>query len=87
MVGSNNIQIGLIFMNDDDTDTIRLLMWIEKLEHKISRLEREVVDIKGSLYKSAQDNGSEDIKKMNGRLADLETSVQWLIESKGKAIK
>jgi hypothetical protein len=87
MVGGNKIQIGLILMNDDDTDTIRLLMWIEKLEHKISRLEREVVDIKGSLHKTAQDNISEDIKKMNVRLTDLETSLQHLIERTGKAIK
>jgi uncharacterized small protein (DUF1192 family) len=42
-------------MNDNDPDTIQLLMWIEKLEQKISKLEREIIDIKNSLKKPVKD--------------------------------
>ncbi len=49
-------------MNDEETDTLRLLMWIEKLEQKISKLEREVIDIKSSLKKPMKDDMSEEIK-------------------------
>jgi hypothetical protein len=38
-------------MNDDNADMVHLLMWIEKLEQKISKLEREIIDIKNSLKK------------------------------------
>jgi hypothetical protein len=58
-------------MNDEETDTLRLLMWIEKLEQKISKLEREVIDI----------------KNMNLRLAALETTTRQLSERSGKQIK
>ncbi|GFO96339.1 hypothetical protein ig2599ANME_0527 [groundwater metagenome] len=58
-------------MNDEETDTLRLLMWIEKLEQKISKLEREVIDI----------------KNMNLRLTALETATRQLSERSGKPIK
>ncbi len=58
-------------MNDEETDTLRLLMWIEKLEQKISKLEREVIDI----------------KNMNLRLTALETAMRQLSERSGKPIK
>ena len=58
-------------MNDEETDTLRLLMWIEKLEQKISKLEREVIDI----------------KNMNLRLTALETETRQLSERSGKPIK
>lgn len=58
-------------MNDEETDTLRLLMWIEKLEQKISKLEREVIDI----------------KNMNLRLAALETATRQLSERCGKPVK
>jgi hypothetical protein len=58
-------------MNDEETDTLRLLMWIEKLEQKISKLEREVIDI----------------KNMNLRLAALETATRQLSERSGKPVK
>ncbi|MFH0903826.1 MAG: hypothetical protein V1854_01385 [Methanobacteriota archaeon] len=58
-------------MNDEETDTLRLLMWIEKLEQKISKLEREVIDI----------------KNMNRRLVALETATRQLSERSGKPVK
>ena len=48
-------------MNDEEKDTIHLLMWIEKLEKKISRLEKEVIDIRNSLKKTGREG--EEIKK------------------------
>ncbi|MDP2767702.1 MAG: hypothetical protein Q8O41_09675 [Candidatus Methanoperedens sp.] len=63
-------------MNDEDTDTLRLLMWIEKLEQKISKLEREVIDIKNSLKKTVRDEMSEEIKNVNLRLTALETATR-----------
>ncbi len=63
-------------MNDEDTDTLRLLMWIEKLEQKISKLEREVIDIKNSLKKTVRDEMSEEIKNVNLRMAALETATR-----------
>jgi uncharacterized protein YlxW (UPF0749 family) len=74
-------------MNDEETDTLRLLMWIEKLEQKISKLEREVIDIKSSVKKSTRDVASEDIKNMNLRLAALETAMRQLSERSGTLIK
>ena len=71
-------------MNDEDTDTIRLLMWIEKLEQKLSRLEKEVIDIKNSMKKTIRDETGEEIKKMNLRLAALETAMR---QPSGKIIK
>ncbi|MBU4372865.1 MAG: hypothetical protein KJ714_00175 [Euryarchaeota archaeon] len=63
-------------MNDEDTDTLRLLMWIEKLEQKISKLEREVIDIKNSLKKTVRDEMSEEIKNVNLRLTAMETATR-----------
>ncbi len=74
-------------MNDEETDTLRLLMWIEKLEQKISKLEREVIDIKSSSNKSIRDDMSEEIKNMNLRLAALETATRQLSERSGKPVK
>ncbi len=71
-------------MNDEETDTIRLLMWIEKLEKKISRLEKEVIDIRNSLKKNVRDEMSEGIKKVDLRLTALETAMR---QSPGKIIK
>ncbi len=71
-------------MNDEETDTIRLLMWIEKLEKKISRLEKEVIDIRNSLKKSVRDETGEEIKKIDLRLTALETAMR---QSPGKIIK
>jgi len=74
-------------MNDEETDTLRLLMWIEKLEQKISKLEREVIDIKSSSTKPIWDDMSEEIKNMNLRLAALETATRQLVERSGKPVK
>lgn len=74
-------------MNDEETDTLRLLMWIEKLEQKISKLEREVIDIKSSSKKPIRDDMSEEIKNMNLRLAALETATRQLSERIGKPVK
>jgi len=74
-------------MNDEETDTLRLLMWIEKLEQKISKLEREVIDIKSSSTKPIWDDMSEEIKNMNLRLAALETATRQLSERSGKPVK
>lgn len=74
-------------MNDEETDTLRLLMWIEKLEQKISKLEREVIDIKSSVKKPIKDDTSEEIKNMNLRLTALETATRQLSERSGKPIK
>ncbi len=74
-------------MNDEETDTLRLLMWIEKLEQKISKLEREVIDIKSSVKKPIRDDTSEEIKNMNLRLAALETATRQLSERSGKPVK
>ena len=63
---------------NEDPDTIQLLMWIEKLEQKLSRLEREVIDIKSSLKKPAQNEMNEEIKSLNSRLAALETATRQL---------
>ncbi len=74
-------------MNDEETDTLRLLMWIEKLEQKISKLEREVIDIKSSSKKPIRDDMSEEIKNINLRLAALETATRQLSERSGKPVK
>ncbi len=74
-------------MNGDDTDNIQLLMWIEKLEQKISRLEREVIDIKSSLKKTARDDVNEEFKKINIRLAAMETATHQFADRTGKVIK
>ncbi len=74
-------------MNDEETDTLRLLMWIEKLEQKISKLEREVIDIKSSSKKPIRDDMSEEIKNVNLRLAALETATRQLSERSGKPVK
>ena len=74
-------------MNDEETDTLRLLMWIEKLEQKISKLEREVIDVKSSSKKPIRDDMSEEIKNMNLRLAALETATRQLSERCGKPVK
>ncbi len=74
-------------MNDEETDTLRLLMWIEKLEQKISKLEREVIDIKSSVRKSIRDDAGEEIKNMNLRLIALETATRQWSERSGKPIK
>ena len=74
-------------MNEEETDTLRLLMWIEKLEQKISKLEREIIDLKSSVKKPRRDDTSEEIKSMNMRLAALETATQQLSERSGKPIK
>ncbi len=71
-------------MNDEETDTIRLLMWIEKLEKKLSRLEKEVIDIRNSLKKTVRDETGEEIKKVDLRLTALETAMR---QSLGKIIK
>ena len=71
-------------MNDEETDTIRLLMWIEKLEQKLSRVEKEVIDIKNSMKKTVRDETSEEIKKINLRITALETAMR---QSSGKIIK
>ncbi len=77
-------KIGRIVMNDEETDTIRLLMWIEKLEKKLSRLEKEVIDIRNSLKKTVRDETGEEIKKVDLRLTALETAMR---QSLGKIIK
>ncbi len=74
-------------MNEEETDTLRLLMWIEKLEQKISKLEREIIDLKNSVKKPIRNDTSEEIKSMNMRLAALETATQQLSERSGKPIK
>lgn len=74
-------------MNDEETDTIRLLMWIEKLEQKISKLEREVIDIKSFIKKPMKDDMNEEIKNLTLRLATLETAMRQLPERSGKIIK
>lgn len=71
-------------MKDEDADTLRLLMWIEKLEQKLSRLEREVIDVKNSLKKSVQDETREEMKNVNIRLAALETATRQLAIELGK---
>ncbi len=74
-------------MNEEETDTLRLLMWIEKLEQKISKLEREIIDLKSSFKKPIRDVTGEEIKNLNMRLAALETATQQLSERSGKTIK
>ena len=74
-------------MNDEETDSLRLLMWIEKLEQKISKLEREVIDIKSSVKKPIRDDTNGEIKNINLRLAALETATRQLSERSGKPIK
>lgn len=74
-------------MKDEDTDTLRLLMWIEKLEQKLSRLEREVIDVRNSLKKSVQDETREEIKNVNIRLAALESATRQLADRIGKITK
>jgi regulator of replication initiation timing len=74
-------------MNEEETDTLRLLMWIEKLEQKISKLEREIIDLKSSVKKPIRNDTSEEIKSMNMRLAALETATRQLSERSGKPIK
>ncbi len=74
-------------MNDEDTDTLRLLMWIEKLEQKLSRLEREIIDIKNSLEKTVRDETNEKIKNINLRLSALEAATRLSGDRPGKIIK
>ena len=74
-------------MNNEETDTLRLLMWIEKLEQKISKLEREVIDIKSSVNKPIKGDMSEQLKNINLRLGSLETATRQLSERNGKPFK